>query len=121
MKAEIKSPALAGNGADNKKQTSGATLSRHETKLKRVLAELAKGTSLHRFQAERIGDHTLHSTVVKIQKYGIAIEREWIIVMGFAGHPTHVKKYWLNHENRERARTLLGGIDGESQRHAKLP
>lgn len=89
-------------------RSNAAILAQKQTKLKRVLSELARGTSLHRFQAERIGDHTLHSTVCKIQEYGIRVEREWITVPGYGGHPTRVCRYWLDAENAERACALLG-------------
>lgn len=95
--------------------TSGVRLacSAHkDTKIKRILTELAHGVSLHRFQAERLGDHVLHSTVSKIQEYGIQVEREWITVPGFSGHPTRVCRYWINDENRERAARLLGFANG---------
>ncbi len=77
-------------------------------KIGRILAELARGASLHRFQAERLGDHVLHSTVAKIQRYGIFVDREWITVPGYAGHPTRVCRYWLSDEQRHRAARLLG-------------
>lgn len=80
---------------------------RHNTKLWRILDVLARGDSLHRFQAERLGDHVLHSTVCKIQGYGIQVEREWITIPGFAGHPTRVCRYWLSTENCELAARLL--------------
>jgi hypothetical protein len=77
-------------------------------KIGRILAELARGATLHRFQAERLGDHVLHSTVCKIQRYGILVEREWTTVPGYAGHPTRVCRYWLNNEQRNKAARLLG-------------
>jgi hypothetical protein len=89
-------------------QAGAGILRQQQTKLRRVLGELARGNSLHRFQAERIGDYTLHSTVCKIQEYGIRVEREWITVPGYGGHQMRVCRYWLNAENAERACALLG-------------
>lgn len=77
-------------------------------KIARILAELARGASLHRFQAERLGDHVLHSTVCKIQRYGILVEREWVTVPGYAGHPTRVCRYWLSAEYQDHAARLIG-------------
>lgn len=89
-------------------QLTAASFTHKQTKIKRILSELTRGGSLHRFQAELIGDHCLHSTIAKIEGYGIDVAREWITVPGFAGHSTRVCRYWINDENRERAARLLG-------------
>lgn len=99
--------AAAGMGVQAE-QLSAASFSQKKTKLKRILAELARGRSLHRFQAEPLGDHCLHSTIAKIEGYGIEIAREWVTVPGFAGHQTRVVRYWLDDENRQLAARLLG-------------
>ncbi len=111
-RAPLRSPPgrqpMAG-GENIEKQTSAHTLTRSNSKLKRVLAALANGESHHRFTAEReLHDHCLHSTVSSIQKYGIDVSRKDEVVAGFQGHPTHVMRYWLDEENRKRAAKLLG-------------
>ena len=109
---ETKNPPAVGADAAGlgvqAEQLTAASFTHKQTKIKRILAEFARGGSLHRFQAERLGDHCLHSSVAKIQEHGIRVEREWITVPGFAGHSTRVCRYWINDENRERAMRLLG-------------
>jgi len=112
MMLQTKSPALAGDGADESKQSDSANLARRQTKIKRILTELARGRSLNRFEAERLGDHCLHSTIAKIESRGIEVSRHEETVPGFGGHLTRVCRYALDYENRERARIMLGGRDG---------
>lgn len=85
-----------------------SSFTHHQTKIKRVLAAFARGENLNRFQAERLGDHCLHSTVSRIEALGIAVDREWITVPGYENHATRVRRYWLTNENKELARILLG-------------
>lgn len=112
MRTETKNPPAVGADAAGfgvqAEQLTAASFTHKQTKIKRILAELARGGSLHRFQAERLGDHCLHSTVAKIEGYGIEVAREWTAVPGYAGHSTRVCKYWLCDESKERARILLG-------------
>jgi hypothetical protein len=113
-----KSPPTAATeavGERGQEKTSAPTLSCRPTKLKRILAELASGRSLNRFEAERIGDHCLHSTIAKIETHGIQVARREETVPGFGGHQARVCRYKLDDENRERAAILLGGRNGKSQ------
>lgn len=108
-----KNPPTAATGAgEDVSQNVRANGITPPRKWKRILAHLARGETLHRFQAERLGDHCLHSTIAKIQDHGISVEREWITVQGYAGHETRVCRYWLDEANRERACELLGARDG---------
>ena len=95
-------------GSTQAQNISAASLAHKSTKLKRVLAELARGRALTRFDAERLGDHVLNSTVDKIQEHGILVSRRWIEVPGYGGHATRCCLYWLDEPNRERAGVLLG-------------
>jgi hypothetical protein len=107
-----KSPPTAAAEAVGEKRgqkiTSAPTLSRRPTKLKRVLAALARGQSLNRFDAERIGDHCLHSTIAKIEAHDIKVARRDEAISGYGGHKTKVCRYWLDDVNREHACKLLG-------------
>lgn len=92
---------------------------RKGSKIAAVLAELARGARLTRFDAERVcHDHTLPSTVSEIQRLSIRVERETVTVPGHGNRPTRCARYWLDDAERERAATLLGGRDGEGQRSA---
>lgn len=52
----------------------------HTTKIDRVLAALKMPGGLNRFQAERIGDHCLNSTVAALREDGFDIHDEWEVV-----------------------------------------
>ncbi len=64
------------------------------TKLYRIYHALLAG-SLNRFEAERIGDHCLHSTVARLQSYGIVIARVNEKVPTNWGKPATVCRYWI--------------------------
>lgn len=110
MRELNKSPLVAasGQGTNNNRR---AQLTKPPQKWKRVLAAMAEGRSFNRFEAERVlNDHCLHSTVSTIQAKGVQIERRDEVVPGYQAIPTHVCRYWLAEENRERARRLLGVV-----------
>ncbi|WP_148274527.1 helix-turn-helix domain-containing protein [Advenella kashmirensis] len=50
--------------------------------------------SLNRFEAERIGDHCLHSTIADLRKDGHNIYSQWEVVET-RFKPTRVKRYFL--------------------------
>ena len=64
-----------------------------ETKIMMVLETLQK-RSLNRFEAERIGDHCLHSTIAELRKSGHSIYDQWETVET-RFKPTRVKRYFL--------------------------
>ena len=75
----------------------------------RVLKALAEGERFHRFKAEsRLHDHFLHSTISALERGGLRIARRWITVRGFQGADTRVVLYWLEPDQHQRARALLG-------------
>lgn len=79
-----------------------------QTKLARVLAALADGKRLHRFQAERdLHDHVLPTTIATIQRHGIQVHRRTITIAGYMGNLTRVAEYRLIHAERRKARRLL--------------
>jgi hypothetical protein len=78
------------------------------TKNASILATLFAGNSLHRFQAERIGDHCLHSTISTLtHDYGLAFERRPVRVPNRFGSMTKVKEYRLAQSSRDPAEQLL--------------
>lgn len=107
MSMEKKSPGAvaAASRADNQgtfanKSTSRVRTGKFWTKRRRVLLNLIRRPSLHRFQAERIGEHCLHSTVSAWQADGLQIARERISVPGWGGCPTSVANYFLTEDQR---------------------
>jgi len=79
---------------------------RAATKHGRILQALIEGRKLTRFDAERLRDHCLPSTVSALQRMGVVIQRKWIAVNGACG-PFRCCEYWLDGSAREAARTLL--------------
>lgn len=81
---------------------------RRRTKLARVLQHLAIVGSLNRFEAEKIGDHTLPQTVLKLHTtHGLTVARQEEVVHGYGGNATICTRYWLEAEAREQALKLL--------------
>lgn len=66
---------------------------RQDTKIARILDELRAGRSLNRFEAERIGDHCLHSTISQLRAEGVVILDHWEEVPTRFGRPVRVKRY----------------------------
>lgn len=63
-------------------------------KIDRIEAALRLPRGLNRFEAERIGDHTLNSTIAKLRERGVSINSRWETVPSFAGTETRVLRYW---------------------------
>ena len=103
-----KEKAPAGTEAQSNKITVKSTKKR-PGKLETILKHLAEGNSLNRFQAERLGDHTLPTTISDLsKKYGLNFSRERVNVPNNFGGQTSVSVYWLEKgENLNRARQVL--------------
>lgn len=81
---------------------------RRPSKRARILAVFFGGRTLHRFQAERIGDHALHSTVSDLSNHhGLTFDRKRIKVPTRFGGPTSVVQYRLADCSRGNAAKLL--------------
>jgi len=66
----------------------------YDTKEASILAVLRSGQSLNRFEAERLGDHCLHSTVSTLRDKGYLFHDEWERVPTRFGKEANVKRYW---------------------------
>jgi hypothetical protein len=78
------------------------------TKQSRILRLLADGESLNRFEAERIGDHTLPSTISTLRHYhGLPIVSAREKVPNRFGTLTPCKRYHLPADARPLALALL--------------
>src|SRR5690606_2202371 len=64
-------------------------------KWKRILKCMADAGHLTRFDAERLGDHCLNSTISRLQRRGIHVMREQIELEGRFG-VIHCCRYWLD-------------------------
>lgn len=86
------------------------------TKTETILEELLS-RSLNRFEAERLGDHTLHSTVSTLSNhYGIQFRREWENVPNSFGGKTRVVRYSIPASEREKALLVLALFKGRRGR-----
>lgn len=78
------------------------------TKQARILRIFANGGSLNRFEAERIGDHALPSTVSTLRHaHGLPIIGLGETVPTRFGKPAHCKRYHLPEASRHLALALL--------------
>ena len=72
-----------------------------------IIQHLLLGNSLHRFEAEALGDHCLHSTISIIaRKYNLVIPRKWVKVSTRFNSTTQVKSYWLSTEDKIKINSL---------------
>ena len=97
--------APAQDGSDKVVSGANGNPPRDPSKLERVLAYLATGRSLHRFEAEReVNDHCLNSTMSVIKcRLGIPYRKKTENVSGWHGHRTPVARYWLDEESQRKA------------------
>ena len=100
----------AGTGdISNNIQAANPKPIRKNCKLHAVLAHLARGNSMNRFQAEKIcHDHCLNSTISDIEKRGITVNRKTEVVPGYQNSRVHCTRYWLESEEITKAAKLLG-------------
>lgn len=78
-------------------------------KLDLMLNAFANGSHLNRFQAERLGDHCLHTTVSDLQlRHSIRFSRKWVKVPNRFGSRTRVMSYWLDGEDLIKASEIVG-------------
>lgn len=77
------------------------------SQLYRVLSEFHAGRHMHRFDAEKIGCHALHSVVSRLESKALRFDRKTVCVPGRWGD-AHVALYWLAPESNPLATRLLG-------------
>lgn len=89
------------------------------TKISRVLGHLLHISSLNRFEAERIGDHCLHSTISTLaNSYGLTFKRITEKVPNHWGQPCDVTRYSLPESERRRALLVLGMLTRKAKKVA---
>lgn len=101
--------APAGTGGEGISKSKRANRTTFWTKRRRVLAYLANGGKLNRFEAvSRLHDWVLPSTVAQIQSSdGVEVARHSEAVRGYLGSSVTVARYWLTAEQRQRAQVRL--------------
>ena len=91
------------------------------TKISRVLGHLLQDRRLNRFEAERLGDHCLHSTISSLANgYGLNFSRLMERVPNHWGLPCLVTRYSLPASEHKRGRNVLAMLEktGASRRQA---
>lgn len=82
-------------------------------KMARILAYLLTGASLNRFEAERLGDHCLNSTISALaNRHDLKMRREPERVPNHWGRPCRVLRYSLPRSEYNRAISLLAYLLG---------
>lgn len=72
-----------------------------------IIQHFLLGNSLHRFEAEGLGDHCLNSTISIIaRKYGLEIPRKWVKASTRFDGLTQVKRYWFSEEDKIKINSL---------------
>lgn len=74
-----------------------------------MLAAFIEGRRLSRFDAEKLGDHCLPSTVAALQASGVRIDRERVTIDGQHGR-FWCCVYWLGESERATALRILDGV-----------
>lgn len=99
-------------------QSSTAT-TEAPSKIARLLAHLLAGASINRFEAERLGDHCLPSTVaVLANRHSLGFQRQPEKVPNRWGKPCHVTRYSLPASEHDKARKVLALLNKPGKRAA---
>ena len=73
-------------------------------KIWRVLEALKQPEGLNRFDAERIGEHCLNTTVARLRCCGFRVESEWEEVPSrFSDKGVRVRRYWVASDGKARS------------------
>ncbi|SFU07904.1 hypothetical protein [Pseudomonas marincola] len=89
------------------------------SKISRVLEHLLRHGPLNRFEAERIGDHCLHSTISSLANgYGLTFKRVPEKVPNHWGLPCDVIRYSLPRSERRRAKQVLDMLNRKGKKVA---
>tara|TARA_B100001059_G_scaffold212378_2_gene227376 strand:+ start:2636 stop:2986 length:351 start_codon:yes stop_codon:yes gene_type:complete len=87
------------------------TPAKRKTKLARILEHFVNGGSLNRFEAERLGDHCLNSTIAALcGSHGLAFIRIDERVPNRFGSETRVTRYSLPETELARASKVLSRV-----------
>lgn len=81
---------------------------RPATKIHNIASHLYAGERLTMFDAERLGDHVLRTTVATLERRGARIARRMVIRPTRFAADVHVCEYWIEQEDRPALARLLG-------------
>ncbi|NHN76691.1 hypothetical protein HA520_05230 [Azotobacter chroococcum] len=96
-------------------------LAKAPTKIARILTYLLEpGNSLNRFEAEKHGDHCLHTTISTLaNSHGLEIQRQTEEVPTNWGEPCNVTRYSLPESQYQQARAVLAQMGKRSKGRKK--
>lgn len=98
-------------------QITTGTNAKAPSKIARILEHLLNTGPLNRFEAERIGDHCLHSTISALANgYGLSFTRTPEKVPNHWGQPCDVIRYALPSNEQTHARVVLKLLTGKSRK-----
>ncbi len=90
------------------------------SKIARILEHQLSGASINRFEAERLGDHCLPSTISELaNRHGLMFERLSEQVPNRWGKPCAVTRYSLPLSEYGRARAVLAYLKRNTRRPAR--
>lgn len=111
MKHLHKRSTPGGAGAEHSTAITNKQINDSKTAHHKEYGQLLRfidGVSMNRFEAERLGDHCLHTTVSDLQRrYGIRFCRKRERVPTRFGKPVTVCRYWLDGDTRAKLAYLL--------------
>ncbi len=87
------------------------------SKIARILAHLLTGASINRFEAERLGDHCLNSTIAVLANvHCLTVVRQQERVPNRWGAPCVVTRYSLPAREHDEARNVLACLKRTARR-----
>ena len=104
-------------GSQSHGQTTTTSQGMAPSKIARILGHLLNAGPLNRFEAERIGDHCLNSTISDLANdHGLTFKRTPEKVPNHWGQPCDVTRYSLPRSEHRRAREVLALLTRKKQR-----
>jgi len=100
---------------EKRSQSHGKFSTNAPCKNSRILSHFLTGATLNRFEAEKLGDHCLNSTISTLKNtHGLNIHRQWEKVSNRWGAPCHVRRYQLLDADKEQAARVLAQLLGRT-------
>lgn len=113
VRQHCQGPEVTGVTVQSLSEVKDAVEVKPLTKIMRILDHFAKGGSLNRFEAERIGDHCLNTTIATlVRDYSMHFIRVPERVRSRFGADARVIRYQLSESSREAAARLLQRLSG---------
>lgn len=100
---------------EKRSQSHGNFITNAPSKNARILSHFLTGATLNRFEAEKLGDHCLNSTISELaNRYGLRFMRHPERVPNRWGKPCRVIRYGLQESEHGAANRVLGYLSKTS-------